>query len=107
MDLKLAEDVCKTGLNLAGAAPAHKRTLLATLTRVQVQLSSICLLHSHIPQRYRGVTGQTGITEKAIPRGPEGESHIVSLLEVLATEPESRKRDYLGKALDLLDLTNR
>lgn len=40
-------------------------------------------------------------------RGPEGESHIVSMLEVLATEPDSRKRDLLAKAVDLLDQNNR
>lgn len=39
-------------------------------------------------------------------KGPEGEGQIVSLLEVLATEPDSRKRDLLAKALDLLDQTN-
>ena len=53
------------------------------------------------------MTPQTGLAEKTITRGPEGESQIVSLLEVLATEPVSRKRDLLAKATDLLDQTNR
>jgi hypothetical protein len=35
-DLKLAEDVCKSALSLTIPAPAHKRALLATLTRIQV-----------------------------------------------------------------------
>jgi hypothetical protein len=53
------------------------------------------------------VAPQSGVAEKTAIRGPEGESQIVSLLEVLATEPESRKRDLLAKAMDLLDQTNR
>ncbi len=58
-------------------------------------------------KRYRGIVPQTGAGEKAAFKGSEGEGQIVSLLEVLATEPDSRKRDLLAKALDLLDQTNR